>query len=381
MKPITVEEMMKDGCTEKCANIYFNLLKEENESGMFDDDFLKWAHTNGFLARSVCLFHLNENNIDNYLCDYDAYRIWPLNSWMRIWVNDKLTLKYMLAGTDYDGVMPKYYYYSMKDGLRRLIDNPDHDQTIDGLLEVLRAEKNLACKPANGALSCGFFKLSFEEGSYYINNEKCSAEDIRDFVVSHPNYVFTEYLFPEKSLAEFSHNIIHTIRIVVLNKDGISPRILGGWIRFATQKHSLANCMYNEFNEADFNLSAGIDFETGKFGNAQELYKDKIVPASCHPDTGRILEGEIPNWHTVKEVVLNLSRRFFGIEWMGFDLCVDINGNVRIMEINTHPDTMIHQVFAPLLLDEDFKNYYEGKMHEIDQLSEEEKALRIKIPR
>ena len=76
------------------------------------------------MAESVAAYGLRENKIADYLSDYDYYRIWPLNSWNRIWINDKLTLKYMLADTEYSDFMPKYYYYMTPKGLKKLLDAP-----------------------------------------------------------------------------------------------------------------------------------------------------------------------------------------------------------------------------------------------------------------
>lgn len=37
----------------------------------------------------------------------------------------------MLAGTEYDALMPEYYFYSSSDGLRSLLDNPFKDEVAD----------------------------------------------------------------------------------------------------------------------------------------------------------------------------------------------------------------------------------------------------------
>lgn len=68
------------------------------------------------------LYDINDINYMNFLSEYDYYRIW---------INDKLTLKYMLDGTEYSGIMPKYYYYTSMDGLRTLVDNPYKNDIAD----------------------------------------------------------------------------------------------------------------------------------------------------------------------------------------------------------------------------------------------------------
>ena len=124
----TIDGMLRAGFSKKMADYLHGLWKQEKESGLWAEEDLEWAHARGFLAESAVAYNLKEaEHIEDYLSDYEYYRIWPLNSWERIWINDKLTLKYMLAGTKYDRYMPKYFYYKTEDrlnGKRRLHVNP-----------------------------------------------------------------------------------------------------------------------------------------------------------------------------------------------------------------------------------------------------------------
>lgn len=381
MKPIIIEEMIADGCSKKFAEFYYNLLQKENESGIYDEASLKWAHERGFLAECACAYNLTEDNYKDYLSDYDYYKVWPLNSWMRIWVNDKLTLKYMLAGTKYDGVMPKYYFYSTDEGLRSLVDNLSGEQTTQALMNVLKEINHLACKPANGSGSNGFFHLQYD-GTYKINGKDCNEEDIENFVMTHPNYVFTEYLFPDTALADLSNNIIHTMRLVVLNEEGNNPSIQGGYFRFATKAHGATNHMNDEGDgQALFDLVTKIDYETGSFGNAYAVYSNKKVPMPLHPDSGAVVEGQLVNWENIKETILDIAKFFFGVEWIGFDVCIDSKGNLRIMEINTHPGIKYMQLYSPLYKNDKIKKYFEQKLEQIDFMESTKKEVRTQIPR
>lgn len=123
--------MLEDGFSEKFARFYLNILEEEKNNSAYDSQFVKWAHSKGFRAEVASLYDINDINYMNFLSDYDYYRIWPINNWIRIWINDKLALKYMLDGTEYSGIMPKYYYYTSMDGLRTLVDNPYKNYIAD----------------------------------------------------------------------------------------------------------------------------------------------------------------------------------------------------------------------------------------------------------
>ena len=113
----TIDGMLRAGFSKKMADYLHGLWKQEKESGLWAEEDLEWAHARGFLAESAVAYNLKEaEHIEDYLSDYEYYRIWPLNSWERIWINDKLTLKYMLAGTKYDRYMPKYFYIRQRTG-------------------------------------------------------------------------------------------------------------------------------------------------------------------------------------------------------------------------------------------------------------------------
>ena len=101
-------DLLRDGFARRMADKYLNMLLFEDDNDMFDPAYRSWAHRHGFCVESACAFGLNEDNIDDYLPDYDYFRVWPLNSWQRIWINDKLTLKYALAGTECDRFLPEY---------------------------------------------------------------------------------------------------------------------------------------------------------------------------------------------------------------------------------------------------------------------------------
>ena len=59
----------------------------------------------------------------------------------------------------------------------------------------------------------------------------------------------------------------------------------------------------------------------------------------------------------------SISKRFFNVELMGFDIGITQNG-IKIMEINTHPGIKYMQVYEPLLENEINKMYFETKIKE-----------------
>jgi hypothetical protein len=380
MKSTKVEDLIKEGFTVKFANRYINAITAEKQESCFDQDYADWAHAHGFYAESACSYKLNDSNVDSYLSDYDYYKIWPLNGWTRIWVNDKLTLKMMLAGSEYGDIMPKYYYYSTPSGLKALVDNPYQGGKVEEFLQLLAEVNEYACKPCNGTTAIGFVKMAYENGNYLINEKEVSKEEVAEFIASHPNYVFTEYIHPSEQFSKYS-NQIHTMRIVTLNDKGANPQIVGGYLRLPNKNNGEAN--YTVLNGTDvnkFNLFVELDAQNGVFGNAMKTFCNRVEGVERHPDTNEIIAGTIPNYDNLKQTILGIAQRFNTLEWLGFDIGVTNNG-FKCMEINTHPGIKYMQIFRSLYADDITREYFMRKVHEIDALSEDAKLNRNKITR
>ena len=107
MYDLSLNGMLKRGFAQRKANEFRDILLREDNNPIFDADFRAWAHSLGFAAESASAFNLTEDNVDNYLPDYEYARVWPLNDWERIWINDKLTFKYMFIGTEFEQYLPE----------------------------------------------------------------------------------------------------------------------------------------------------------------------------------------------------------------------------------------------------------------------------------
>ena len=84
-----------------------------------------------FCCRQAKRYGLTEDNLGDYLSDYDYWRLWPLNGWERIWINDKLTLNALVQDSDLARYVPAYFYYSRPEGLL-----PLSGSGVDSLTDV-----------------------------------------------------------------------------------------------------------------------------------------------------------------------------------------------------------------------------------------------------
>lgn len=377
-KSTELSELLKDGYTEKYARFYLSGCAAEEKSPIYDPALTKWAHSHGFFVEHALLYGLNDSNCEDYLSDYDFYKVWPLNSWARLWINDKLTLRLMLSDPEFVKLMPKYYYYTAAEGLRALCDNPVQSgcSAVD-FLAVLREVGEFACKPNNGTMAKGFYRVSYENGVYAINDEVCSADAIIKFVEEHPNYIFTEYLRPGGVFAKIAPKI-HTLRINVLNEAG-KPRITRCYLRFPDSGCGAANYfVFDGSNTTDYHVQVNVNSKTGEWGNAKLFFSNRTESIRFHPDSRVELSGVIPRFKQLKESVLAMARKFSLIEYMGFDVGITEFG-FKLMEVNSHPGIGYLQAYESFYTDDGLRRYFQGKLKEIDALSPDQVLVRNKI--
>lgn len=361
---VNIEDLLQDGFSRKFANYYLTLIEKENHNPYYDAEYVQWAHENGFLAENAYAYNLTPANMHLYLNDYEYYKAWPINNWTRLWVDDKMTLKQMLSTADCAQYMPLYYFYSYIDShgtfqLFSLWNSPTKENTIDNFLRTLRDVGIFACKPCNGTASQGFFVLEYKNSKYYVNNDEVVENDISMFIQEHPNYLFTEFLSPSSTFASV-YPTIHTIRVVVMNKDW-QPKILGGYLRFSNHSAGVANyVIFDKYNSESLNVCVNIDFDNGTYGPGKLIYINRTEISYQHPDTKKSLSGILPEFDQLLDLIQRVCRKFSTIEYMGFDIGHTENG-YKIMEINTHPGIKYMQIFNPLLENEKTKSFYMDK--------------------
>ena len=373
---IELDQLLIDGFTRKFGAYYAQSAKREKQIALYNQDYVDWAHAHGFLAESAYAYGLNENNYKDYFSDYDYFRLFPLNDWTKIWINDKLTLKYMLVGTEYESFMPRYYYYNTFRGLRTCCDAPNKDKaaTAEDFIQLLSDCGEFACKPNNGSTSTGFFRAYLDGNNVVMNGQRIPFSQVEDELKKYPNYLFTEYIRPSAEFAAYSP-AIHTIRIVIVNESGYDPRIIGGYFRIPNKLSGDANYIILSDHADQYNVTVDLDFETGSYGNAKMIYLNRVQNTLVHPDSGAVIKGCVPNFDYLKETVLGIAKHFNTIEYMGFDIGVTEKG-IRCMEINSHPGIKYMQIYRSLFSDPLTKEYYMKKKRAIDDMSCEEKNAR-----
>ena len=290
-----------------------------------------WALKRGFYPYRIAQYGLTEENYKQCLSDREYKRLYPINNRYKIWIDDKLTMKYMLK--PFDEFMPRYYYHLLKDRachIMRLMDCPnDCADTYEDILKLLMDVGSLAVKPTAGTYGIGFCKLDYKNGKYYLNGNALSEEEMVGFFKKLENHIITELVQMHETIANLNPTSLNTIRVMLINENGNNPVIPSAFMRIGTKASG------NVDNTAQGGMFCKVDVETGRFYDGEKINNHIISPSPIHPDTGATVEGIIPHWETVKQKLTEIAKYIPQLEWMGFDIAITENG-FNIIEINSH---------------------------------------------
>ena len=333
-----------------------------------------WAIKHGFFPSSVELYELNGFSKDNhrgYLSDFDYKRSYPLNNYFKLWIDDKITTKYIFQDARFKDFMPRYFIYIEPDGHYTYLMDFDMRIAKDSnvLLNLLKAEKVLALKPLKGSGGFGFIRLEYIDGAILSNGKVLSVSDYGALTSKLNGYLVSEYCFQHSSLADIWPKSECTLRIVTAR---ISDMFGGGvcktfisYARIGTERSGSTS------NLSQGGVAVPIDFETGIFGDNIYRYK-KFDPDNCfihesHPDTKMVLRGKkLPNWDMVKSFIDDFTNYVSSLEYFGFDVIITEDG-FKICEINSHPVLDIEQVICKPVLEDDFvRRFFESKLSKLN---------------
>ena len=293
-----------------------------------------WAYKKGFLSYRIPQYGITKENYKTFISDYDYRYLRHINNKYRVWLEDKITVKYICD--KYSQFFPKYYYHiSVRNGEKRVIplmDLPDYcTNDLSSVFELVKNVGALACKPQRGSQGQGFYKLSHHDGKYYLNHEEATKEQILE-ILNNPEsqYLITEYIQQHSVINKIYPGAVNTLRIITFMKDGKTPEIGNAYMRFGSQKTGAVD-----------NMGAGgmfvqVDMETGRFYNGKIITENSILPCSNHPDTGELIEGFLPNWDIVKQGIIDLNLEMPQLEYLGFDVAITEDG-MKLPEINRAP--------------------------------------------
>lgn len=332
---------------------FWNDLKNEKRTSLKQKI---WSYKRGFTSSKIIEYKLDENNYKNYLSDLDYGRLFPLNNKYAYWINDKLTMKYILF--KYNECLPEYYYSIKNGAIYPSIDAIKRENvTIDTVVQLLKEKGKLAIKKITGRFGDGFYKVEFNNNTIYLNSQEISGSEFRELLESLDDYLVTEFIVPHKDIAKIYPKTANSLRIWVI-KDEYKPAFVAfALLRIGTDRTGLID-----------NIEAGglftvIDLKTGSFNRGYQKENGILKECENHPDTGVPLNGVIPNWKIIVNKVTEIADYLSELSWMGFDVVIT-NEGLKILEINSHHSITTYQSFKPLLKDSPATEFLLKKLRE-----------------
>lgn len=366
---ILLSELRELGMDFKWAKMFVKKLADDEKAFSMTNEQKKWAMTKGFFPGRIDLYGLTEENYKDYLPDYNYFMSHPLNHHFKIWVNDKLSLKYVLNSCGCESTMPEYYLYVENDHTYTyLMDAPAHiKKDKDFIANLLKYKGILAMKPNSGTSGgLGFIKLELRGEQLFENNKAITSERFEEILKNMPNYIVTEYVGQHDDLAKIWGDSECTLRVVMVKDPKVNPTDKSTWSCTVSYARFGSVLSGGASNLSSGGVGIGFNFETGKYSDFAMRYK-KFCPDGNttlyeHPDTHATWKGAgLPNWEYTKNMILKVCDHVSSLSYLGFDVIIT-NDGMKLCELNTHPAGDYEQVMSgPILAKENGRRFFESK--------------------
>lgn len=313
-------------------------------------------HKRGFSVTDWCFFGLDNSNYKDYLSSVKYIKMHPINGEYTKWIDDKLTLKYILSKTELDKCMPEYYFQiDAKGNLLKLMDlEQDNTSARDALNVLLKQRKELAIKRISGSVGEGFYKAEYTEGFFYMNGKKLNEEEFNQLIASLKNYLIIEYLKPHKELAKFCPNTANSIRYLAGRIDG-KMEMIKSFIRFGTKDSGFVE-NYNAGGVLCY-INKNGEFTYGNIINREKVSNEIICE---HPDSNEALNSNIPLWNEIETIIDLLDKLFPQMKYLGVDFVVTSENEVKMLEINSLTSLDTIQLDCSILKTEAGKLFFDS---------------------
>lgn len=363
---LLLKKLQDYGMDKRWSRMFVKKLIDDENSFVVDEATRKWAIERGFFPGRVELYGLTEENYKNYVPEFSYYMIHPINHHFRIWVNDKLTLKYVLNSCGCESSMPEYYLYVENNkNYTYLMDTPYNvKKDKDFLINLLKQKKFLAAKPNSGTSGGrGFMKWEWKDNQILINNKIVDRQEFDEITEHLENFIITEYVQQHTDLAKIWPQSECTLRIIMAKLPQKNDYDKAEWHNTVAYARFGTSVSGGASNLSSGGIGVAFDFETGKFKNFGIRYK-KFCPDGeyiCyeHPDShSKWKECAVPNWNSVKKMIENICNHISSLDYLGIDVIVT-EKEMKLCEINSHPAVDYEQLMcAPNLSDEKTVSFF-----------------------
>lgn len=293
----------------------------------------------GFTDLEYLIFDLANNDYRNYISTWERLRIEDVNGRFSFFLGEKVMFERVFG----QFVNVPHIHCWVKCG--RFINLDDNTAEVS-IVELLKREKQIIAKPTR-SLGGGknIHELCYDNDTFYVDGKEYNEKDFTYECRQMEEYIFTKKISSHAYSKKIYPHSSNTIRIVtVMDNEKNEADIILAFHRFGTKRSKFVD---NINSGGVFSL---VDIETGKLGNAKSLFDTNDINKiyTNHPDTGsKIKDVCIPEWDNIKNHLLKAHKCFAYYQFFAWDVTLDEEGKIWILEINRGSDLEI-QEFCPL---------------------------------
>lgn len=176
---------------------------------------------------------------------------------------------------------------------------------------------------------------------YLIDDKEVDESSLIKYLNERNNYFICQGISQCEYLNNLYDKTTNTIRFITL-KDPESGEFK---VFFAVQRIGTKATIPVD-NGSKGGLVAKIDLETGELSEAQSLHS--LTRYKVHPDSHNPIEGVVvPNWDSIKEQMLELASRFPYLNFVAWDILIDSQNEICVIEANKSSGVNIIQLWGP----------------------------------
>ncbi|WP_287828607.1 sugar-transfer associated ATP-grasp domain-containing protein [Bacteroides sp.] len=288
-----------------------------------------WNFIYGFYQETIDVCGITKDNYKDFLSDRDYLLKHPYNGCFTSIIDNKLWLPYLL--NRYDKYVPEYYFFCDKGSFLDL--KKEQRIPIDAVLSTLNEKNKMALKHTHSSLGAGFYLLEKNKEGYLLNHKPVAEEELRKFLITLNEYVFTEYIQQGSYANAIAPSSLNTIRLLtVWDVENNRFQVIRAFHRFGCS------------NSVVDNLGAGngvlsyIDIKSGTLTGKGVITLNGVGKCSddiIHPDSNIRLKGvQIPNFDKIVSEVIQISNSISFLKYIGWDIALT-EDSFKIIEANS----------------------------------------------
>jgi hypothetical protein len=291
----------------------------------------------GFTADQYIRFNLKENNIKDYISEFERKKSRDINgAYYKIldnkYVFGELICKYIRVPVTY-----AHSRYGKVCGLGGSnIDN-------DSVFSFIKQKGCVVIKPVTSGDGQGVSMISYDGKNWFIDNRQTEEEHLSTFLKGYESAIISEFMEQSAFSKSLFPKSTNTIRIITSRTTDGEYEILAAVQRIG-----------NEISAPTDNLSRGgivaqIDMDTGVLGMATQFHtvsENKQIFFDKHPDTGEPIKGkQIPRWDELKRTVLETASKLYYLSYIAWDILL-LDDGFCVIEGNASSGLNLFQVWG-----------------------------------